>query len=471
MTFASGGPGDASSVAASGAADGVPPVRDHTGGVNDGRGSGADAKLVRALGVRALAATMFNVMVGAGIFLLPAVAAGMLGPAAPLAYIACAVAIALIVLCFAEAGSRVSLTGGVYAYVEIAFGRWAGFVTGVLLWMVMTAATAAVATAFAGQVVVALDAAGTAWGGVLRGVTLVVLLTLLAATNVRGIRAGAHLVELATVVKLIPLVGFSVVGAYFIHPAALSMSPLPHASGVAAAAAVVIFAFGGIESALVPSGEVRDPARTIPRALFIAMAGVTLLYIALQVVAQGILGARLAAETDAPLAAAAGLALGGWARVVLLVGAAVSMFGHQSGMMLAAPRALFAMGRDGVLPRTLAAVHPRFRTPHVAIVVQAMVVLVLAITGSFAPLATLANAALLVLYLVCCAAAWELRRRDVRMGGIPFRVPGGALIPVAAIAVTIWLLAGMPARNLVAVGAVVVAAGVVGWIRERGRVK
>ena len=130
----------------------------------------------------------------------------------------------------------------------------------------------------------------------------------------------------------------------------------------------------GVESALVPSGEVKDPARTVPRAILLAMAGITLLYLALQLVAQGVLGATLATSKATPLADAAGLAIGGWARALLLVGATVSMFGYVSGMTLAIPRALYAFGRDGFLPAPIARIHPAFGTPVLAIVVQSAIV-------------------------------------------------------------------------------------------------
>ena len=145
----------------------------------------------------------------------------------------------------------------------------------------------------------------------------------------------------------------------------------------------------------------------------------------------------------------------------MLSGATVSMFGHVSGMTLATPRALFAFGRDGVLPAQLARVHPRFRTPYIAIAVQSAITFLLAATSSFARLAILANVSVLLLYLLCCVAAWVLRRRDVRAGGTPFRVPGGALVPALACAVILWLLTGATLGELVVVGVVIAAAALV----------
>ncbi|MDB4950133.1 MAG: amino acid permease [Gemmatimonadetes bacterium] len=423
----------------------------------------SESRLVRALGVWGLAAGIVNVTVGGGIFRLPSGVAGSLGATGPVAYLVCALAMALIVLCFAEAGSRVALTGGPYAYVEVAFGPFVGFLSGILLWVVGSLALAAVATIFAdalGGLVPALHAPAA------RAALLIAIFALLAGVNVRGVRQGTRLNTIATVAKLLPLLVLLVGGAFAVHGANLVWPAPPQPANIARTSVLLIFAFMGIESALVPSGEVRDPARTVPRALFLAMGAVTLLYVGLHVVAQGVLGASLAGRST-PLADAAGQALGPWGARLLLAGATVSMFGYVSGMTLAVPRALFALGRDGFLPRVLASVHPTWRTPHVAIAVQSAIACVLAITSGFERLAILANLATLLLYAGCCAAAWELRRRDVRAGGTPFRVPGGAIAPVAALGVIAWLLTSITRQEWAVVGAVLVLAALA-YLASRG---
>lgn len=392
--------------------------------------------LVRALGVWALAAGIINVTVGGGIFRLPAAVAGSLGVAAPLAYLVCAVAMGLIVLCFAEAGSRVSLTGGPYAYVEVAFGPFVGFMAGALLWLLGTFALAAVSTVFADSLGALVPVMR---GGAARAIVLVVVFATLAAVNIRGVRQGTLVNNVATVAKLLPLLLLLIVGAFAVRAENLEWAGAPEAGSVARTSILLIFAFSGIESALVPSGEVKEPSRTVPRAIFIAMLLITFLYIALHLVAQGVLGADLATQST-PLAETAGRVFGPWGRTLLLVGAAISTFGYVSGMTLAVPRALFAFGRDGFLPRVMATVHPRFRTPYVAIAVQSAIVCVLAITSGFERLAIIANLATLILYGTCCVAAYELRRRNVRAGGVPFQVPLAGVVPFLACAVIIWLL-------------------------------
>lgn len=432
-------------------------------------GPGGDApipgqpSLVRAVGVWALAASIFNITVGGGIFRLPASVAAMLGAAAPLAYVVCAVAMGLIVLCFAEAGSRVARTGGPYAYVEVVFGTYAGFIAGVLVWLLGTLALASVATALAGNIGSVLPGVG---GGVGRAIFLAVLFASLTFVNVRGVRQGTRLVNVASIAKLLPLLVLIALGLPAVEPANLTLPDTPDVSSIARASIVLIFAFTGVESALVPSGEVRSPSRTVPRAIAIAMIGVTFLYLALQLVAQGILGPALAQSTAVPLADAAGAGIGRWGYNLLIVGATVSMFGYVSGVTLAIPRALFAFAEDGLLPRRLATVHPVYRTPHVAIIVQSALVWVLAISSSFEQLAVIANLAALLLYLGCVAAAWELRRRDVRTGEgkPPMRLPLGPTVHLLTIAVILFLLTSITRLEWAMVGGVVALATVLYFV-------
>ena len=421
--------------------------------------------LVRAIGTRQLTASIINVTIGAGIFVLPAAAAAGLGPAAPLAYIVCAVLMALIVCCFAAAGSRVSLTGGVYAYVEAAFGPFVGFLAGVLYFLMATFAVASVSSAFAGSV-------GALWPVVnaTPGRTLLIatLFASLAAVNIRGVRLGARLVEVVTVAKLLPLLTLVAVGIWFVNVDYLRWPAMPSVEAVGRTAIVLIFAFVGLEIALVPSGEVRDSTRTVPRALFTALATTTTLYLLIQTVAQGLLGPSMATYAAAPLAEAASLVLGRSGRLLVLAGATVSMFGYVSGDMLGSPRALFAFARDGMLPSTLARIHPRFHTPYLAIAVYAAIVATVAASSSFTQLAILANVAALTLYLMCVTASYELQRRDVRADGNPFTLPGGPLVPLLAAMVILWLLSNATRREFAVEAIVLAVAALVYFSRKAG---
>lgn len=414
----------------------------------------ADAKepLLRAIGTVALAAGIVNITVGGGIFRLPSSVAQSLGAAAPLAYVVCAVAMGLIVLCIADAGSRVPLTGGPYAYVGVALGRYAAFLSGVMLWLIGLFASAAVATVFAASVGGLVPALAPYQPGV-----LVVTFAFWTLINLRGVALGSRLNTIATVAKLLPLLLIAVGGLFYVQADHLTVSAWPSAADVARTSLLLVFAFAGVETALAPSGEVKDTARTVPQAIGLAMLGITLLYISLQVSAQGILGAALG-TSPTPLADAAGGAFGGWARALLLAGAAISMFGYLGGMTLSVPRVVFALARDGYLPKALAAVHPTYRTPQAAIVVQTILALALALTGTFEPLAILANAAALALYLGCAVAAWRLRSTAESSGA---RLPLAGVAPFLAIPVILWLLTGLTRSEWRAFGGCVAAASVV----------
>ena len=409
--------------------------------------SSSESSLLRSIGTFALAASIVNVTIGGGIFRLPADMAATLGATAPLAYLLCAVAMSLIVLCMAEAGSRVAMTGGPYAYIQVAFGPFAGFVAGFLLWMLLTFVMAAVATVLVGNLGARVPALASRR---ISAAVLVGIYAIFAAINILGVERGSRLNTALAIAKLLPLLLLIAGGVFAIDPDNLAIVNPPDMPTLARSSILLIFAFAGIEAALVPSGEVKDPARTVPRAIFLAMVAITALYAALQFVAQGVLGPALATSKAAPLAEAAGLALGEWARQLLLVGAVISMLGHAGAMILAAPRMLFAFARDGLLPSALTRLHPVHRSPFVAILVQCTLVLALAITSTFERLAVLASLSTLVLYGTCCLAAWQLRRRDVRAGGTPFRVPAPALVITLACLVIGWMLTSVTRAEWIA---------------------
>ncbi len=425
----------------------------------------SDSSLVRSIGAFALAASIVNITIGGGIFRLPASVAADLGATAPLAYILCAVAMGLIVLCMAEAGSRVAMTGGPYAYVEAAFGPFAGFLAGFLLWMLLTFAMAAVATVLVANLGVLVPALSSPVAG---AIVLAVVYTIFAAINIRGVERGSRVNTALTIAKILPLVILIVGGLFAVKGENLAVTDPPDFAKLARSSIMLIFVFAGIEAALVPGGEVRNPARDVPRAIGLAMIAITLLYAGLQLVAQGVMGPALADAKAAPLAETAGLAMGPWARQMLLMGAVVSTLGHVGAMTLAVPRTLFAFGRDGFLPAVFAKTHPVHRTPSFAILVQCGIALVLATTSTFERLAILANLSTLVLYAGCCVATWQLRRKDVRAGGTPFKVPAPAVVTILACGVIAWMLTSVTRDEWLAFGiALALAAGLFALRRRK----
>ncbi|HEY3602017.1 MAG TPA: APC family permease [Chthoniobacterales bacterium] len=431
-----------------------------------------ESQLIRALGVPGLTANIVNATVGAGIFAWPATIAAQLGAASWVAYVICGLAMCLFVTSFALAGSRVSLTGGLYAYVEVAFGRYIGFLAGVLYFLTAILAISGIVELIASSVGSFVPILSGSLG---KPVVILLVLAFLVAINIRGVRTGARAVEALTIVKLAPLLIFVFAGLFFLHPHALAWPGWPHGDVLGRSVLQLLFAFVGIEVALVPSGEIKNPSRTVPRSIFTALGITTLLYIMIQLVALGVMGNELGRYGDTALAEAAARFLGNAGRLLMLIGLAVSAFGWVASDILSSPRIVYAFGRDRFIPSFFGRIHPRFHTPHVAIVTYATLAFFLSFSSTFQKLAVLSNTAVLLLYILCFLAALELKRRDVRGEGVPFGFPGANFIPVIAIAVVIWILSHATLGELEITGSCLVVASLLFVAREsllkrRGRV-
>lgn len=403
--------------------------------------------MLRAVGPWGLTFSVINIVVGAGIFALPSALAASLGAYAPLAFIACAVAVGSVALCLAEGGSRVPTSGGIYGYVTEAFGPLVGYVAGTLLWVgdVLACGGIAAALAAVGASIVPPTLASAA-----RLVLIVCAPAAIALINIGGVVRGTRLIGLVTVLKLLPLLVFVLAGAsvLLLHHNAQAAGMALHAAARQAGEAhspgrgliLGIFAFMGMETSLAASGEVRDPARTIPRALGAAMLSVTVLYVAIQLVAQTLLGASL--DTSSVPLADAMARIHPALRALMLAGAAVSMFGWMGTDILGTPRMLFAFARDGLMPRVLGHVHARTHVPRIAILSYTAVAIALALCGTFVELAVLSSLTTAALYISGCAAAWWLRHRGVAQTGAPLDFRGlsiAALIAIGSMTATIAL--------------------------------
>jgi basic amino acid/polyamine antiporter, APA family len=292
------------------------------------------------------------------------------------------------------------------------------------------------------------------------------VIALLAGLNVLGVANATRFNVVMTVAKLAPLALVIVVGVTALDADRLAVT-VPQPGDMARGSVFLMFAFLGVESALVPSGEVKDPARTIPRAIAIAMISVVIVYLAIQLVTQSAMGDALG-QSKTPVADAAGVLLGGWGRTFILVGSAVSMLGYVSGMTLGVPRVLYAFARDGFLPATVASVHDRHRTPYVAIAIQAILNIILATTGTFEMLAILGNSTILLVYGACALGIFRLRARNVRLEREPFVAPFGPAIPVLACVAIAWLLTSLTGNEWLATIAPIGLAVVV-YLVSRGR--
>jgi len=410
----------------------------------------APEPLRRSLRLIDIAALGVNGVIGTGIFFLPGKVTAMMGPAALVAFLASAVLCSLLVLCFAEMASRYSTTGGPMLYAEAAFGKTAGFVVGWLSWLTRMVAWAALVNGLFTAAVTLVPALQTH-----RVAVLVATIVSLAGVNVIGVAFGSRVTNVITVAKLLPILVLIATGVFRIRPE-LFTPFAPNGFGeLGPATLTILFAFVGFEVLTIPAGEMRDPTRSLPRALILVMSLVTATYLLLWAVCAGTLPGLAGAEN--PLADAAVVILGpvgGW---MIAAGIFVSVLGVNSASALIAPRSLYALARDGLLPRFLATVHPRTQTPIPAIIVTSSLTLLLAISGNFVELAVMSIVARMAQYYATSGALIRLRASRPDMAP-PFRAPAGGTVAVLSMLLCTWLLIESEPRHLLW-GAVAIVVG------------
>lgn len=397
-----------------------------------------------------IVAFSLNDVIGSGVYLLPAAAAALLGPASLWAVILAGVAVALLVLCFAEAGSYFDRPGGAYLYTREAFGDLVGFEVGWMTWLARVSSVASLSVGLAQALEFLLPQTAS---GVGKTLAIVLPLLLLTAINVVGVKSGVRTAVFLAVTKIVPLLVFIGIGIFYVSPS-LAGPPVPIDAGkLGEAALLLLFAYAGFENTPAPAGEFKNPRRDVPFALIANIVIVTLIYSAVQWVALGTLPNLAASKT--PLADAALLFLGGWGGLLLTIGGVLSILGTNSNTVLAGPRYLWALAADGFGPRGLTWIHPRFRTPVAAILTQTAIALPLALSGSFTQLATLSVIARLATYFGTAAAVLRLRRKFPDTPNV-VRIPGGPVIPVAALLLCLAFAASAETRNLIAGGIAIV---------------
>jgi len=254
--------------------------------------------LKREIGVLGLSANIINIVIGAGIFTLPAIVAAGLGSTSIFAYLFCGLLIALVMLCFAEIGSKINTSGGAYTYIQSSFGPYFGFLTVILFIIAAISADAAVANAVS-------DIIGTMVplfkSKAIKIVFFFIIFAGLGYINVKSVKEGIGLVKIITITKLIPLLLLVIFSWGQVSIDNLAINSVPSFLEVGKVSLILFFAFQGAESGLSISGEVKNPKKTIPKAIFISISSVLILYILIQTVSQGVLGDSLSISKDNPL--------------------------------------------------------------------------------------------------------------------------------------------------------------------------
>jgi basic amino acid/polyamine antiporter, APA family len=419
--------------------------------------------LVRAIGRWSLVALTVNSILGSGIFGLPAVIAAILGNLSPWAVLLSGAAMGVIISCYAEVASQFAESGGTYLYVRHAFGRFAGLQVG---WMSLLSRF----TACAAAVNLLVQYLGEFWPAATQVVPRFTIITLLLGTlgivNYRGVIAGAWVSNVSALAKVSALGMVCALGAgyLFAHPAVQVPALSADRDGWLRAVLLLFFLYGGYEAALNPMGEARDPRRDAPFALGLGLIIVTVLYTVLQFVVVGVLPDP--AHSDRPLADAARVFMGGAGAALISGGALLSVYGYLSANLLTGPRGMFALAELGDFPGPFASVHPRTRTPHVAIAVFAVLIWIFALFGSFSWNVTLSAVARLAYYGAVCAAVPVLRRRQPHAATL--RVPGGPTLPILGVAICALLLTRVDfTKSVILIATILMAT--LNWLGVRKR--
>jgi len=429
----------------------------------------SDEGLKRVIGVPGLTLSIVSGVIGAGIFALPAIVSISLGAFSIVAYIFCGILLAAILLCYAEIGSRVTTSGGSYAYVEAAFGNFPGYIINWLYffgWGIL--GSAALMNIIADSLAVVFPVFANS---LVRGASIFILIAFMMIINVLGAKQTVDVVKSITIVKLLPLFGIIIFGFSYVKATNLHWEHLPSLKTFSDTSLILFFAFAGFETSLGASGEIKNANRTVPLSIFFAGMIVLFIYMLLQTVVQGMFGAQIVLFRNAPLAAVADKIIGPAGATVLLLCAAVSCFGNVMLDILCTPRSLFAGANDGLFPKFLGKVHPKFATPYLAVITYGSLIFIFSIAGGFQQLAIMASAIILLVYLAVILATIKLRGKKMEGDEKKFRAPGGIITPLIGIAAIIWLLSSLGkweiVSTLIFIAAIIVIYFVTKWIRPK----
>ncbi|HEV8591249.1 MAG TPA: APC family permease [Pyrinomonadaceae bacterium] len=393
-----------------------------------------EPKLVRGIGRWDFTAIVINTIIGAGIFGLPSKVYAQIGSYSLIAFVACALIIGLVTVCYAEVSSRFSATGGPYLYAKEAFGPVVGFEVGWLYWVVRVTTFAANCNLMVTYLGFFIPGAN---GGIIRLGLITLVVAVLVAVNLIGVRESAMATNIFTIGKLLPLFLFVVAGALFVQPRNFHFEAVPGYSDFSTSVLLLIYAFVGFEAAVVLSGETKDPQRNVPFGTLTALAIVAVLYILIQIVSIGTLPEL--AGSERPLADAASVFMGAFGASFITVGALVSIIGNLHVGVMSSTRVLFAMSEQRELPAVIGRTHKRFKTPFVSIILTGIVVLILAIQSTFITAVAIATITRLLVYATTCLALPIFRRRK----DIPeakFTAPFGIVACVLSLGLIVWLL-------------------------------
>ena len=393
--------------------------------------------MVRAISRWDLMAITINTIIGAGIFGLPSKVAALIGNYSLLAFVACALIIAFIVICFAEVSSRFRDTGGMYLYAKEAFGDVVGFEVGWLYWVVRVTTFAANCNLFITYLSYFFP---DAKDGSVRNLIVISIVLVLTLVNLLGVKQSTILTNIFTVGKIVPLIIFTLVGLFFIQPANFTFQAMPESEPFSKAVLLLIYAFVGFEAAVIPAGETKNPQKSVPFALLSALTIVAVLFILIQIVCIGTLPDL--AKSEFPLASAASNFLGVFGAGFITIGALISIMGNLNVGFLTGSRMPFAMAENQELPSVFAVTHSKFKTPYISLFFTSIVILIFTLKTDFVAALTISTITRLLVYATTCASLPVFRYRKTSTKA-EFNVPFGIIAAVLSLALIAWLLSNV----------------------------
>lgn len=418
---------------------------------------------VRSIGRWSLTALVVNAIIGSGIFGMPSEITRLVGRASPLAMLLGAMVMSLIVACMAEVASQFTEAGGGYLYVRTAFGRFAGLQVGWFWLLASMGGGAGSANLFVQYLASIWPTAGH---GFARIVIITVLIAIPTTVNYFGVRGGTNLSNILTVAKLLPLVVLIVLGLARVshRPNDVQVMEFTNTGWSAwlNALLLLIFAYGGFENTLAPSGEVKEPRKTVPFALFTGLLICAVVYALIQYVAVATIGTRI---SEYPLADTAAMLLRSGGALFVAAAVMISTYGWLSGDILTTPRVVYSFAANGDAPAIFAKLHPRYSTPALALVVYSTLMWVFAVTGTFLWIAAIGGASILILYSGVCASL--IRLRKLRPEANALRIPFGPVIAVTAIGISLALISALDSRQALLMGVTALVATANWWGAKR----
>ena len=402
--------------------------------------------LNRSISRWAMVLLVINGVIGSGIFGLPSKAFKEIGVYSIAAFLVCALAVFIIILCFAEVSSRFDKTGGPYLYALSSFGPLPAFLTGWLLLLTRFITYAALI-----NLLVTYLQVFSPWFTLpsARVITIIGLTMILAYVNHIGVKNSTQVNNFLTIAKLLPLLLFIVVGFFFIKAENYEVVNTPTFPSFSSTVLLLVFAFGGFESVLVNSGEVKDPQKNLPFALLLAALIIASIYMLVQIVSIGTLPSL--ATTNKPLAEASQIMAGKAGAVIIALGAMFSVTGTLNAIMLVGSRLPFAFSEEGQFPKLFSFIHPKHKTPTWSLLLFMAVTIIVSLTYSFLEAASISAITRVMIYAIVCVTLIILRKKNPAQSGF-FKIKYGNMIAVLGVLLAIWLLSSAKQNELIAVG-------------------